>query len=393
MTPPNWTLRIQNFRSLRSIEWSPQGVCLVAGPNGSGKTTLLQALRFLRTVYQRGFQKALDSEGGLRWRTRHTPESEAIVFELQLGDLVWRVETFYEGGGFIHHHGEKLTRETETVFEAKARSSQWIVGTETHTQDPSDRRCFLKILWDRDREAVDWLRPLNDFLNALISYKVFRPHEVVRPPDSTSDPYLIPPLGQNIWSTLHQWKLSPRRFQDQFQWVLQQASRAFPELIVDLEFDALPTPIPRLYPPDTENADDWIPIGLAADGLICGLLLLTAVAGAKEGSVLAFDEMENHLHPHAIRAILQAMREKAEERNLTIILTTHSPVVMNTFKGREDNFYILGSNHQTLPQPLNAAYDSEWLAHFSLGDLYDYEEIAAPRLSPSDPQSAPQKED
>jgi predicted ATPase len=117
---------------------------------------------------------------------------------------------------------------------------------------------------------------------------------------------------------------------------------------------------------------------LASDGMLVGLLHLTAVAGASEGSVIAIDEMENQLHPHAIRSILRAMRQRAEEYNLTILLTTHSPVLMNEFKDTPEQLFVTEPGHDKFPVPLDELHAPEWLAHFSLGDLYDRLEFGAP---------------
>lgn len=134
-------------------------------------------------------------------------------------------------------------------------------------------------------------------------------------------------------------------------------------------------------PPNSTDPADGLPPNLAADGLLTGLLQLTAVAGAPSGSIIAFDEMENHLHPHAIRSILDAMRRQADERNLTIIVTTHSPVVMNTFRRQPEQFFVLQRGATRTPIPLNELHDEDWLAAFSLGDLYDRLDFAAPNLT------------
>jgi len=114
---------------------------------------------------------------------------------------------------------------------------------------------------------------------------------------------------------------------------------------------------------------------------LTGLLQLTAVAGARSGAIIAFDEMENQLHPHAIRSLLNSMRMQAKERNLTIIVTTHSPVVMNTFRDNPEQFFVLQQNTDTLPVLLSDLHDEDWLAAFSLGDLYDRLDFAAPDLN------------
>jgi hypothetical protein len=66
------------------------------------------------------------------------------------------------------------------------------------------------------------------------------------------------------------------------------------------------------------------------------------------------------------------MRSLAEERNLTILLTTHSPVVMNEFKGYESQFFVLEpSATGTVPTALDQVRSEAWLSHFALGDLYE----------------------
>ena len=110
-----------------------------------------------------------------------------------------------------------------------------------------------------------------------------------------------------------------------------------------------------------------------------GLLQLTAVVGARPNAIIAFDEMENQLHPHAIRSLLKAMREQAAQRDLTIIITSHSPVVMNAFRNEPQQFFVLQPDADRTPVPLTELHDEDWLAAFSLGDLYDRLDFAAPR--------------
>jgi predicted ATPase len=247
----------------------------------------------------------------------------------------------------------------------------------------ADERSTLQMLWDMNRPPE--VEPTVSLVRGIHVHKTY-PLDEIRDPQSGVDTDAdLHPRGKNVWNVLRNWKTSPRRFHDQFQWVLGALKDAFPDLVFDLEFESIArTVIGLFYPPGARGADDGLPLSLAPDGLLAGILHLTAVAGAKEGSILALDEMDNYLHPHAIRSILKAMREMADERDLTIILTTHSPVVMNEFKGHEDQFYVLEAGRDRLPIPLDEAQDPDWLAHFSLGDLYDREEFAAPqRPSPS----------
>jgi predicted ATPase len=365
---PRWTLRLRDFRTLASLEWSPEGVCLLGGPNGSGKTTVLRALQFPRNTYAHGLNDAVRFLGGSHIRRRSADPDALVVFEIEVEELRWTVQVTVEGVGIHPYHGERLTRGDEVVFEVKPLEAEWRLGGETRGRED---RCPLRVL--QEKWEPGWLEPLIDLLTGMRVYESYWLNQVREPARPNGADVFLHPTGRNLWTVLANWKAAPRRYGDQFAWVLEGVREAFPGLVKDIEF----APDPVFFPPDAEGSDDWLPVHLAADGLLTGILHLTAVAGAKRGSTIAFDEVENQLHPHAIRTILRAMRQKADERNLTILLTTHSPVVMNEFKGQEHRFYVLEvSGDRPILTSLDKARDPDWLAHFALGDLYEGEGIA-----------------
>ncbi len=95
-----------------------------------------------------------------------------------------------------------------------------------------------------------------------------------------------------------------------------------------------------------------------------------AVCSAPDGGIVAIDEPENGLHPYAIRNILGAIREHADEHNLTVLLATHSPVVLDEFKEEPDKVYVMAQTGPEQLVRLDKLKDPDWLSHFSLGNLY-----------------------
>lgn len=69
---------------------------------------------------------------------------------------------------------------------------------------------------------------------------------------------------------------------------------------------------------------------------------LRVVAQAREGAVIPFDHPEEGLHPFAIRVMIDAFKEMVEQKNLTIIIETKHPEVLDGFKDDEDHVYLLG---------------------------------------------------
>ncbi len=374
MTPPTWTLRLRDFRVFAHFDWSPEGVCLLGGSNGAGKTTVLDALLFLRTLFSRGHEAAFKVIKGTFLRRLNAPAEAPLVFELKVGDVRWVLRLPVNSSGLESFYGEELHLGDQVQLRAAMYQQEWFLGAERRIHDDDEIRCCAKVLWDEQKPA--WLRPFFEMLNGARVHKSYVLGRLCDPWQRKSAEWYLHGDGSNLWTVLDTWKGS-KKGGAQYDWVLARARKAFPDLIEDINF----VPTLSVFRPDLPDPDAGLPPERMADGLLTGLLHLTAVAGAQDGSVLAFDEVENHLHPHAIRVILAAMRELAEARNLTIILTTHSPVVMNEFKGHEDRYFVLErGREQTQPVALEEAHNPDWLAHFALGDLYEREKIAPQRV-------------
>jgi predicted ATPase len=256
---------------------------------------------------------------------------------LQPGRYTWRWRLLIpvEGYGVHAYHGEQLWKDGVQVLNVPRLQPTFERAADGTTRDRQGAEINTYF-------AVRPDPSLGAFIEQVKALRVYADFALFNAPQSPIDPthVFLHPDGRNLVSVLNNWKRAPRRYNDQFAWVLGWARRAFPDLIDDLEFP--PEGGARFYPPNGPTADASLPLSVAAAGLITGLLQLTAVAGAKPGSTIGFDEIENQLHPHAIRTILEAMRERAEEHGLNIILTTHSPVVLNEFRDQPEQVYVLG---------------------------------------------------
>ena len=57
-------LKVQNYKSLRSITLEPSGLTVLVGANGSGKSNLADCLDFISEVYRHGLEVAVARKGG-----------------------------------------------------------------------------------------------------------------------------------------------------------------------------------------------------------------------------------------------------------------------------------------------------------------------------------------
>ncbi|WP_437306240.1 AAA family ATPase [Sorangium sp. So ce388] len=369
----------RNFLGLAQIDWQPSGVCLIAGPNGSGKTTLLESLDFLGRSFQKSTHEAVRLLGGGRGlKHKDAPPDQPVSFVLEEDGVAWELDVSVSGAGVGEFPGERVVVEGKTLVRRVAGSNEWTLVDERRTDGPEDApRTCLRAAWEALR--LESIEPLVRAIQNIRVYDAWWINQLRQSGSSDIGDSYLHRTGRNLFSVLKTWRAAPRRHNSQFEWVRDKARLAFYDIFDDIELsDNEGFVSARFFPPGEGAGSEGLPIVRAADGLLVGLLHLTAVAGARPGSLVGLDEMENQLHPHAIRVILEAMREMAEERDLTVVLTTHSPVLMNEFRGEPEQFYVTEVGRVPGPVRLVELHDPRWLSQFALGDLYEQLRIGAP---------------
>ncbi len=182
--------------------------------------------------------------------------------------------------------------------------------------------------------------------------------------------------GRNAFSVLRNWRAGDRDHAERDRFVRSALEEAFPDAFADYDFTAVgPVVFARFYAPG--RREPTFP-ALTAHGILVGLLHLAAVASTPDGGIVAIDEPENGLHPRAIQRIVGAVRDWADQHDLTVLLATHSPVLIDEFKRDPEHLFVMEPGHDTLPVRLDEVRDRDWLAQFSLGDLYKHGDFGAP---------------
>lgn len=382
-------LKLLNFRALHHFDCEFGGVSLLAGSNGTGKTSVLKALLFFRNYYLRGPDDAINALRPQSLRSFGANVDELVVMALRVGDLVWAIRMPTHPGGLVAGDpGERI------AIRSGHSSTDWMTAPlgggpvsvrSVDGEEPAElsrSRTVAVARQVRDRMAPEWIAPLHDAMEAVRVHDGYWFHEIRQAttvqPGHRSD-YLAG-NGTNLWSVLANWKSAPSAYGHRFEWVVQKMREVFPDQFTDLEF---PSGQATFIVPGRPDPAEGLPPALMADGVITGLLHLAAVAGAPRGAIVGIDEVETHLHPQAIRGLVEAIRERATDHGLHVLLTTHSPVVMNTFRDEPERFFVMERKEdlQGRPNPLCVARREPGVEPAAEHDEQPPGE-AAPELSP-----------
>jgi len=354
-------LQIKNYRVIRSVDMEADGVCVLVGPNGSGKSTLLSAIEFLRNILEWGAYKALDLSGGA-WGFTHIDSSKDIqtVFIIEYFDIIWENIPTVNPNEFI-----KIKESVKTTL----RDGIYLFDVMNSPPSPKNRNSQLQRIFDEDFSDKKEYENIKIFVNALIGYQHYSDYRLwsLRKSGSLAgNETNLQSDGQNAFSVLRNWYNS-KPLRERYNFVIETLRDVFP-FFGDLDFESAGQTVSiRTYPPDSDKP---VPIYFISNGFLTALLHLMAVCSAPNGGIVGIDEPENGLHPYAIKTIIEAFRDRAEERNLTVLLATHSPFILNEFKEEPHRVFVMDQHQEEQLVRLDKIRDPEWLKYFALGDLY-----------------------
>ncbi|MEM4417203.1 MAG: AAA family ATPase [Nitrososphaerota archaeon] len=380
------SFRIQNWKGFKDCKLELyDGLNVLVGPNSSGKTSLLEAFKFLKKALIQTESPYLPH---LEWWTYRNivygnDETKPIRFQLEFQlpeEHVATYEVVFTGvGGNVKIEKEKMeikkvvsfTKEGETLtiehdqdfFEKnssmlnhmtpKIKQKRQIKVVASHLSllllpiipiieyeenEIALLSFFLPIIPPHRVESelsmleVSLLSPkLKSQKKPLVSYALNNLKEFfeeilfirhpdlvgIRQPKPHQSGYTLSERGENLAAILHRWFLQKGRLPDNIEQALMHLFPYLtlrPDITVDGRvFLSIQDGMygARLDPPS-------IP-----DGFYKLLHVLTAVES--KPSILLIDELENSLHSE----ILEYIVEELKNANITSIVATHSPIVVD----------------------------------------------------------------
>jgi len=374
-------ISIENYKSLRSISIDPGQLTLLLGANASGKSNFSDCLDFISEVYRHGLEIAIGRKGGYeniayrRIRRSKKPIYISLSVELfsqdirffsnrdrGIEDLHLQIEhsfSFATQGYSIRAAFEVIDEKLQISL--KKEQSWNTIATISRTQEgftyetspefaeSSERKTarsrdifssFSELQYLKERmpsfsqtellvSFIGRFVPLLfSFNTAVENIRVFQISPTksrqfgVPTPSPELDRY-----GGNLPAVIDVMKKKNKK---QWRGVMQAMRSVIPDLI-SIEIDYTTSRTLGLFFKEKGFGRPWS-VDEVSDGTIQTLALLVAIYDPAS-KVLVIEEPENSVHPWIIRQLIDACREAS--KNKQIIITTHSPIVMNSVKPEE----------------------------------------------------------
>ena len=319
-------VRIQNFRCLRDVDVPLKPLTVLIGENDTGKSTFLEAIAF------RGGSDAAQNLGGPR-------QVEFRKLDHWRGNLSNEVELEFSSGG-----GDPFKVKQKTSGAAPQRQ---IRGPEGGS-----------------RSAARALR---------INHLQIDPMTIRFSGSQLTDAAELPDIdsrGQHVPGVMDRMLRGHRRQFDRMETRCRELVRGF---------DAFSIVVPKQGVVALSlwlSGEIELPSDRASAGVRALILYLTLAYRPDAPDVVLVEEPENGLHPHRLGEVMGLLRlltePKADGRRTQVILTTHSPFLLDHVRPDEDQVLIFQRQADGSRTATPADWDraKAFLSDFTPGEIW-----------------------
>jgi len=332
-------LRVKNFKALRDIEVELTPIHVLIGPNDSGKTSILDVLAALcRSVDHQLNQAFLGSWKDTELVWAGNPKL-LVTLETDFDDPM--TKTYSISVSF-----ESFNRDKEIVvlneFHDDGTVKKELKGQQLIASTAVGSNTFISgDLANRCKHVKELLRGVH--------YYRFDPSFLALPvaPDSKRS-FRMESNGFGLALLLDEILSYDRKRFDQLE---KRLTEIFPHIqtIKLKQEEAFRAPVDNseqvtmlkkadgkgLYF-ELKESGQLVPASQASDGTLLVLAYLSILYLPQPPRLLLIEEPENGIHPKLLRDTLKILRDSVHEQSHTqVVLTTHSPYVLDLFKPEE----------------------------------------------------------
>ena len=373
------TFHVENFKCLRDVTVELEPFTVLIGPNDSGKTSILDALRLIGQTFVRPVDEVFSGHN----------RAEVLTWRREAArGLDWRLY-FTQGGhefnySWAYFSGQE-SGETEggvSFREGPGKTTLYRLGTMGPISGPfashrtTSGTMLRSILAHPTPDGTIFRAAVEPFTTVLAGLPRYRlDPDALRTPAVPEPDAVLNPSGDNLVAVLDRLISGPDRT------AIVNLEQKLHEAIPTLKGIALRTADGKTGTKTLEFVLDGpgksfttIPCAHASDGAML-LTAFLALAYSEQPGMLLIEEPENGLHPSRLRAVVEMLRKlstgEVGTRPRQVILTTHSPLLLNYTKPEEVRIVRRDPDMGTHVTPLTAVPDiHKLLEEFAVGELW-----------------------
>jgi predicted ATPase len=385
------SFRLRNFKAVRdskTIRFSP--LTAFIGNNGSGKSSIVEGLFTYQMIVRDGLETAMNYWRGFEQirnqAVAHPPIStnvdrpyERNPIEFHSYGQTYRAEMSVtaapNGDIFILEETLDLLKQITFTRDSIGRIYAMQNSQETYPEKCLDDESML------DSSAIkEQLRHWNaSTLDDILNWQFINLNpSIMGHPQPQQRTAKQSPLNNDA-SNLSQYLLDIYKLdQDAFngivetlQYVLPYARDLQPTLTSRAELE------PKIYLQLTEG-DFKIPGWLFSTGTLRILALLALLRHPQPAPLIVIEEIENGLDPRTIHLIVEEIRNAVESGRTQVIITTHSPYLLDLLNLSHLVLVERDSKGQPVfSRPANHQSLQEWSKQFNPGQLYTMGQLSS----------------
>lgn len=184
----------------------------------------------------------------------------------------------------------------------------------------------------------------------------------IRQPSSYGTESKLLPDGHNLMTILNQMKNNHPLYYEKIEKAIKKINPHFK----DINSAALGS---KLYLVLREKSlAKTVSIEQISEGTLSYLLLLSILFNPERGNLICIEEPETNLHPDMINTIANAIKEASKDTQ--IIITTHSPLLLNLFEIEDVLIFEKSDRNETEVKIKSSDEFEDWMGDFLVGQAW-----------------------
>ena len=345
-------VQVRNYRSLGEVVVKLEDLTVLVGPNGSGKSNFVDSLSFVADAVTSTLARAAQLRGGIdgvRRRSAGHPTNFGIRLEFRLdadrlASYAFEVAARPQGDFVVKRETCRVVTNGITSASFDLREGEFFDAPAGLRPRIQPDRLGLTIL-----SAADEFRAVYDVIAGMRFYSLVPDH--IRNLQEPDTGVFLNRDGSNAASVLREVRA---RNPPDYERICSLLGKVVPGT-TGVDYDHVGSKETLLFRQEVGTAFPWtFPALNMSDGTLRVLGLLLAVFQQPPPPFIAIEEPESTIHPGATDVLMDVFKEG--QRRSQLLLTTHSPDILDSDKITDDQLRIVTAHAgKTTLSPLSVA--------------------------------------